>query len=97
MSTTVQTNKTSLQTISFMTSQLINLHENVQIEESQLTVVYTNNRPLFILTVCLFIIMFCVLLSWYIKTRFKKRNSLNNFFANEEFDYTKEERLLNEV
>ena len=90
-------NNTSLQTVSYMTSQLNYSQENIQTKESQLTVVYTNNRPLFILAVCLFIILICVLLSWYIKARLSKRNSLNKVFVTEDFDFTPEERLLNEV
>ena len=90
-------NNTSLQTVSYMTSQLNYSQENIQTKESQLTVVYTNNRPLFILAVCLFIILICVLLSWYIKARLSKRNSLNKVFVTEDFDFTREERLLNEV
>ena len=47
-----------------MTSQLNDSRENIQIEMPVAD--WTNNRPLFILIGCLFIIMFFATFSWYI-------------------------------
>ena len=94
MKSVLQMNKTSFQTIYNTNSQLNNARKNVEIEELQETGDWSNNQPLFILIGCLFIISFCVVLSWFINTYLPRRSSLSEALTNEEFDYKNDEILV---
>ena len=84
-------NKTSIEKTYNMTSLLISPVENVKNFEQ-----IKNNHPLFMLSFCLFIIMFCTCLSLFIYSKWRKNNK-SLFDENLDFETNKNFKIKNEL
>ena len=68
-----------------MTSQFSNMRTNIQAENSQTIVNWSNNQPLFVLVGCFFIIISCALFSWYINIYLPEENITHELLLDDEF------------